>query len=281
MVATAAQGNEISWRYSLWAVLLGFFALMGSAVFWRGLGKWMTPSRMYATYLGLSAFRGSGSLMWTGALLATRTMWWKMLLAGPIGVVIGVISAGVEEVEGRPQAILFVGFLTSVFLWFFSRQMRDQLTPQHRFLREQPGSLTRADWRRLVAGQAVVPGILGAAVYLIVTAFHIGHEMPWTFVLLGVGAVELGFSFAVAAHWLSGDSPDTVVSNILFVGAGVGLLVFWMLRMILFLGAPPPLFLAQGLGVGYAILYVAGRRPVRWTNAQPPFRCTYREAMNG
>ena len=166
MAVIAAQGNEIPWRYSLWAVPLGFFAVMGSAFFWRGLGKWMTLSGTYATDLGLDAFRGSGSLMWTGALLATRTMWPKMLLAGVAGVVVGVISVGVEELDGKPQAILFVGFLTSAFLWLFSRQMRDQLTPQHRFLREQPGSLTRADWRQLVAGQAVVPGILGAAVYL-------------------------------------------------------------------------------------------------------------------
>ena len=81
MAVIAAQGNEIPWRYSLWAVPLGFFAVMGSAFFWRGLGKWMTLSGTYATDLGLDAFRGSGSLMWTGALLATRTMWPKMLLA--------------------------------------------------------------------------------------------------------------------------------------------------------------------------------------------------------
>ncbi len=126
--------------------------------------------------------------------------------------------------------------------------------------------MTRADWRQLVAGQAVVPGILGAAAYLIVAAVHSGHEMPWTFVVLGLGAAELRFSFGVAAHYLSGDSTNTVVSIVLFIGAGVVLLVFWMVRMILFLGAPP-LVLVQGLGVGYAVVHVAGRHPRRWAKA--------------
>ena len=127
--------------------------------------------------------------------------------------------------------------------------------------------MTRADWRQLVAGQAVVPGILGAAAYLIVAAVHSGHEMPWIFVVLGLGAAELGFSFGVAAHYLSRrQSANTVLSNVLFIGAGVGLLVFWMVRMILFVGAPP-LVLVQGLGVGYAVVHVAGRHPRRWAKA--------------
>ncbi len=266
MVSIAAQGNEIPWHYSLWAVPLGFFALVGSAVLWRGLGSWMTHSDTYATDLGPAAFRGSGSLIWTGALLAMRTTWRTLVILAGFSVLIGIISRGVEELDGRPQAILFVVILTSVLLWTFSRRMRDELTPQHRFLRERPGSLTRADWRQLVAGQAVVPGILGAAAYLIVAAFHIGHETPWIFVVLGLGAAELGFSFGVAAHYLSGDSTNTVVSIVLFIGAGVVLLVFWMVRMILFLGAPP-LVLVQGLGVGYAVVHVAGRHPRRWAKA--------------
>ena len=75
MVSIAAQANEIPWHYSLWAVPLGFFAVVGSAVLWRGLGSWMTHSDTYATDLGPAAFRGSGSLIWTGALLAMRTTW--------------------------------------------------------------------------------------------------------------------------------------------------------------------------------------------------------------
>ena len=109
--------------------------LVGSAVLWRGLGSGPTPTRTPRS--GTCRI----SRKWLADLDRRATgNEDDVAYVSSLPVLIGIISRGVEELDGRPQAILFVVILTSVLLWTFSRRMRDELTPQHRFLREQPDS---------------------------------------------------------------------------------------------------------------------------------------------
>ena len=273
-------------RYGMWlltfGVLIGFALtaphLVAAAVNWTNRGvlppMWwplVSVCAVVATYAAVIATRplplvsggwsverqldeGSRSnhtLATSGALLALRTMRWRLLVTGVAVVVIGIMSTAVEAIDGRPAATLFVLVGGMFLLYDFGRRMRTAVGKQHVFLWEQPQRLQVDDHRRFALGQALVPSIIGTLAFVVTFVAHWGRPSAWQFAQMAICGAELGLTIGLLADVFSSHSQAVDRrTSIAFSACAGAVSMFWCARLLVFVGTPGILWL-QSVGVGW------------------------------
>jgi hypothetical protein len=161
------------------------------------------------------------------ARLVVRTLFAEIVQVLALAAFVGIVTAGVRNLEGPTRAALMAAGLLAVVTVGLAARLRRSVGQQHLFLflhRPAPGSRV---WRELAQGECAVFAIVIGAVYLLVTLPSAAWRQDDAVWLLLAVTMEWAAYVFLAAHVLSPGSrgDDSLRSLLVAAGAAVSLAI--------------------------------------------------------